>query len=90
MGDLSVAKTQATAPVATGPVATVPVATGPVATAQVATGPTNNMASFNCCNGQGTKVSTATGNPYRIGRLSTVDLLIEMGCFVKRKNIASV
>ncbi len=40
-------------------------ATGPVATVPVATGPPNKMASFNCCNAQGTKVSsTATGNPY--------------------------
>jgi hypothetical protein len=27
------------------------------------------------------------GNPYRRGRLSTVELLIKIGCFGKQKNI---
>jgi len=31
-----------------------------------------------------------TWNPYRRGRLSTIHLLIKMGCFGKEKNILSV
>ncbi len=37
-----------------------------------------------------TSGSPSSGNPCWRGRLSTVDLLIKMGCFVKKENIALV
>jgi len=37
-----------------------------------------------------TETCIVPGNPYRRGRLSTVDLLIKIGCFVKKKNTVSL
>jgi hypothetical protein len=46
----------------------------------------NSVGSWSVCLRQ----AVLTRNPYRRGRLSTVNLLIKIGCFVKKKNIVLV
>jgi hypothetical protein len=36
------------------------------------------------------KIKLGSGNPYRRGRLSTIDLLIKIACFVKIRIFVSV